>query len=207
MYNAIDAQLDYLDANRNFEREVSCFALPESGIVSATTNQSAGSVELDWFTIKDYIWALKERPKVAYMLHTHPMGYNKMSPTDRNMIQGWCLALWIPIWFLVITEEEIAYYLCSVNKDKKVDIDLVDLSVYNTKEISVELEIVARTMYGISKSERDLTKEEFDGVFAMLKEANLSWKGLHEWNETRKWNQISYQESPESPENTERTNV
>ena len=191
-YNAIDAQLDYLDSNRNFQREVSCFALPETGIISATTNDSSGYVDFDWFTIKDYIWALKERPKVAYMLHTHPMGMNRMSSIDRNMVQGWCMALWIPIWFLVITEEEITYYLCSM-KDKKVDIDLLDLSVYNTKEVSVELEIMARTMYGISKSEKNLTKEEFDGIFAMLKEADLNWAGLHEWNETRKWNQVVYQ--------------
>lgn len=195
MYNAIDAQLDYLDSNRQFRREVSCFALPEYGIISATTNHSAGSVEFDWFAIKDHIWSLKERPNIAYMLHTHPMGMNRMSSTDRNMVQGWCLALWIPIWFLVVTEEEIAYYLCSVNKDKKVDIDLLDLSVYNTKETSVELEVVARTMYGISKAQNDLSKESFDGIFSMLKEADLSWNGLHEWNEHRKWNQVSYNES------------
>ena len=132
-YNVIDAMLAYADASLGFSREVSCFATPTHGIISTTSNNSAGSVEFDFFAIKDKIWELKDKgewPEVLYMLHTHPMGLNRMSGVGiDNMVQGWCMAFGIPIWFLVLTEDQIATYICSINKDtKKVERDLIDLS-------------------------------------------------------------------------------
>ena len=191
-YNSIDAQLDYLDTSLDFHREISCFAFPNVGIVSHTTNGSTGEVEFDWFSIKDRFFDLKNKnqtPQAAYMLHTHPMGYNRMSSTDRNMVYGWCLALWIPIYFMVLTEEEAVTYICSVNEKKKVERDLLDVSRHD--DLCVELEVLVKTLYGLSKSkDEDFTQTGFDKVMTDLKEANMDWMALHDWNTTRKWNQV-----------------
>ena len=190
-YNAIDSQLDYLDTSLRFSREVSCFVLPEQGIISTTTNHSSGSVDFDWFTIHDKIWALKtenKAPECVYMLHTHPMGYNQMSSTDRNMVYGWVAALWIPIWFLIVTEEEVATYICAPTIEKKIERDLLDLSKH--EDLCVELQALAHTMYGLSKAV-NLSDEELNGVFNQVQEADLSWANLHEWNRTRAWNQVT----------------
>jgi len=188
--------LAYADDSLGFSRELSCFAVPSYGIISTTSNNSAGSVEFDWFTIKDKIWELKakgESPEVAYMLHTHPMGFNRMSGTDHNMVQGWCLALGIPIWFLVITEEQIATYICSINKEtKKVERDLVDLS--NHEDACIDLRMMAEIMYGVSKSQV-FDNEILNRVFDEVKASGLGFNYIHEWNTTREWNQITYTES------------
>ena len=194
-YSVIDAMFAYADTSLGFSREVSCFAIPSHGIISATSNNSAGSVEFDWFTIKDKIWELKaknESPEVAYMLHTHPMGFNRMSGTDHNMVQGWCIALGIPIWFLVITEEEIATYICSINQDtKKVERDLVDLSSH--EDACIDLSLMAEIMYGLSKF-HGFTDEMLNRVFEEVKNSSLGFDYIHEWNTTRQWNQITYME-------------
>jgi hypothetical protein len=192
-YNAIDALLDYSDTSRDFSREVSCFALPEKGIISVTTNNSAGGVEFDWFSIKDKIWKANGiEPEVAYMLHTHPPGYNRMSGIDKNMVHGWCLALGIPIWFLVITEEEIAYYICSINSEKKVDRDLVDISKH--EDAYMELRVIAELMYGLSKA-KTMNNDIMGSVFNQVQTSTISWNSIHEWNTTREWNQLTYMES------------
>lgn len=195
-YNVIDAMMDYADTSLRFSREVSCFAIPGEGIISTTTNDSQGGVEFDWFTIKDRIWKLKSQgidPREAYMLHTHPMGYNRMSGIDRNMVHGWCTALGIPIWFLVLTEEEIAFYICSLNKEtKKVERDLVDLSKH--EDVCIDLRIIAEVMYGLSKSPT-LNDKDLIRVFDTVKESTLMFSLIHDWNTKREWNQITYMES------------
>lgn len=199
-YNAIDSQLDYLDTSLSFEREVSCFALPEVGVISTTTNHSSGGVEFDWFTIKDKIWSLKSNslengyvPNIAYMIHTHPMGFNRMSSIDRNMVYGWCMALGMQIWFLVVTEEELATYICMLNKEtKKVERDLVDLS--NHADLSVDLRVLVSAMYGMSKS-KSLSNEDLQNVFKEIENSTLNWESIHDWNIARPWNQVTYMES------------
>ena len=192
-YDVIDAMLDYNDTSLGFSREVSCFAVPDCGIISATSNNSKSGVEFDWFTIKDKIWELKrngETPEVAYMLHTHPMGLNRMSTIDFNMVHGWCIALGIPIWFLVLTEEEIASYICSLDQEtKEVKRDFVDLSMY--EDACIDLKIVAEVMYGLSKS-GTFDQEAFDRTFESIKASELSFEYIHEWNATKEWNQITY---------------
>ena len=193
-YNVLDAMLDYDDTSLLFNREVSCFAVPSHGIISTTTNNSASGVEFDWFFIKDKIWELKakgEAPTEAYMLHTHPMGHNRMSTTDMNMVYGWCIALGIPIWFLVLTEEEVATYICKLDREtKKVERDLVDLSVY--ENLCPDLELISVIMYGLSKT-RNTSQEAFNRVFKSVKESGLGFDYIHEWNATREWNQITYE--------------
>jgi hypothetical protein len=195
-YNVIDAMIAYADTSLDFSREVSCFSIPSYGIVSATSNNSAGSVEFDWFTVKDQIWKLKAEgndPKEVYMLHTHPMGYNRMSSIDRNMVHGWCLALGIPIWFLVITEEEIATYLCSLDQEtKKVERDLIDLSKH--EDACIDLRVMCEIMYGLSKSHA-FNDAMLQDVFNQVKESKLDFEYISEWNKTRQWNQITYMES------------
>lgn len=201
MYNALDAMVDYADASLGFSREVSCFALPLANkalneVISITSNDSAGSVEFDWFTIKDAVWNLRKtnEVKAAYMLHTHPMGFNRMSTIDRNMVHGWCIALGIPIWFLVVTEEEIATYLCSLNQEtKKVEKDLLDLSKH--EDACIDLRIVSELMYGLSKCPTsNFTYNSLNKVLDTINESGIRFEYIHSWNETRKWNQICIEE-------------
>jgi hypothetical protein len=156
--------------------------LPEQGIISATTNQSLGAVEFDWFVIKDAIWKLREKniyPQSAYMLHTHPMGFNLMSSIDKNMVYGWVAALWMPIFFSVITNDIVTTYLCYPTQNKKIEINLIGIKPY--EKLLIELHVIARTMYGISKAPH-ITDEEMQGIINQIKESNLSWVSLHEWN-------------------------
>lgn len=197
-YNVIDALLNYEDGSLDFSREVSCFALPYLGIISSTSNNSAGSVEFDWFTIKDKIWEVKKRENgdslinVAYMLHTHPPLLNRMSSIDRNMVHGWCTALGIPIWFLVITQDEVVTYICALNQDtKKVERDLVDLSLH--EDVCSDLKLISKVMYGLSKS-GEFNSEIFDRVMNSVKDSGLSFDKIHEWDMFRPWNQIVYTE-------------
>lgn len=194
-YNVIDALLDYSDASLGYSREVSCFAVPNHGIISTTSNDSAGSVEFDWFTIKDKIWELKKNgndPEVVYMLHTHPPGLNRMSSTDRNMVYGWAMALGIPIWFLVVTEDEIATYLCSLNQEtKQVERDLLDLSSH--EDACIDLRMMSEIMYGLSKA-KNFSNEILNKIFEDVKSSALGFNYIHEWNTTRQWNQITYME-------------
>lgn len=199
-YNVIDALLSYADTSLDFSREVSCFALPSCGIISVTSNDSMGSVEFDWFTIKNKIWKLKNdgnAPEIAYMLHTHPPSFNRMSSIDRNMVYGWCMALGIPIWFLVLTENEIATYLCSLNQEtKKVERDLVDLSCH--EDVCIDLRMITEIMYGLSKAPHRSNfgsfNEIFNRIFEEINSSRLGFNYIHEWNVARSWNQIAYME-------------
>lgn len=176
--NIIDAQLNYWKTDRrSFQREISCFIVPELGIVSATTNDSAGSVEFDWFTIKDAIWDLKEKdrcPEFVYMLHTHPPYLNKMSSIDKNMVYGWCLGLNIPICFLVLTDDEVTLYYCGLDEEtKKVKISFMGRQLF--ENIDINMDLLSQVMYGLSK-EDNLNMEDFDKVFEQLKESKLDFR-------------------------------
>ncbi|MEY2701485.1 MAG: hypothetical protein RLY43_105 [Bacteroidota bacterium] len=175
--NIIDAQLTYWDLHTSFQREVSCFIVPEIGVVSATTNDSAGSVEFDWFTVKDAIWNLKEQnrcPEFVYMLHTHPDNFNRMSSIDKNMVYGWCMALAIPICFLVLTDGEITIYYCELNKEtKKVEIVFFGRQFF--ANVGASMDLMSQIMYGISKVE-EIDMKDFEAVFAQVKESKLNFK-------------------------------
>jgi proteasome lid subunit RPN8/RPN11 len=176
--NAIDAIMNDVDASLSYKREVSCFIIPEHGIISSTTNNSSASVEFDWFTVKDRIWKLKENgqcPNYICMIHTHPPYLNRMSGIDRNMVYGWCMALDIPILFIVLTEDDFVAYRCEL-RNKKVKIEIISLSedyMFNMRDAIMVWEI----MYGLSKSEF-LTNEDLDSVTTEINSSKIDFKKI-----------------------------
>lgn len=191
-YNAIDALIDYEDASLHFAREVSCFATIEHGIISSTTSNSSGSVEFDFFSIWETLKKSAVRGRVAYMIHSHPPKFNRMSTIDYNMVYGWCMAIGIPIWFLVITPDEVTSYLCGLNRETKtVDNTLVDIS--NHYNLITDLRIIANVIYGMSKADR-IEQEDINKVVEYIENSKLDWRKIHDWNLNRQWNQITYTE-------------
>ncbi len=153
--NIINAQLNYWDVSLDFKREVSCFATPEHGVISISTNNRSGRVNLDW----DKIWGfLSSQPKCdhAIIIHTHPFDCPEMSTIDDNMIRGWRLALGIPIKFLIVSQDAdkssswIAYYTCDKGVDKKIFVSLDQID--SVKQSYPDLEIVSHILYGMSKA-------------------------------------------------------
>jgi proteasome lid subunit RPN8/RPN11 len=144
MYNAVNAIVDFCNDNLSFKREVSCFATPQDGIISITSNNSAGAVEFDFFTIWEYF--KKYRPQEVCMIHSHPNGMDHMSSIDRNMVHGWVLALGVPILFIIRTNKHRTEYLCD-KSDNKVKIEEV------TAEYSPSSYLLINTIYGMSKAD------------------------------------------------------
>jgi len=171
-YNAIDALLDYEDASLTYVREVSCFAVPNHGILSMTTNNSAGGVEFDFFTIWNFFKNQETKIEEAFMLHSHPPSMKNMSGIDRNMIHGWCVALNIPIWFLVITEGHITVYHCKLDENKNVVRNMK--GIFQHWGLSTDLGYLSNVMYGLSMSNR-MKSEDLDVVMANLNEADIQW--------------------------------
>ena len=172
-YNAIDALLDYEDTSLSYTREVSCFAVPDHGILSMTTNNSAGAVEFDFFTIWEFLKKQEKKVEEAFMLHSHPPSMNQMSGIDRNMVYGWCLALGIPIWFLVITQDQIVVYFCELDKElKQVTRDYRGL--YNHWDLAGDFGYLSDVMYGLSMSNR-IQSEDLNTVMTNLNESDIKW--------------------------------
>ena len=168
MYNFVNAIADFCDDNLSFQREVSCFATKEDGIISITSNNSAGSVEFDFFTIWEYF--KKNKPKEVCMIHTHPNGVDFMSSTDRNMVHGWVLALGIPILFVIRTNKYRTEYLCA-KEDNKVKISEISAIFANQSYLLIN------SIYGMSKS-KEISQEAIDNVTKNLIESEIkpSWK-------------------------------
>jgi len=163
MYNAVNAIVDFCNDNLNFQREVSCFVTQEDGVISITSNNSAGAVEFDFFTIWEYF--KKNKPKEVCMIHTHPNGIDCMSSTDRNMVHGWVLALGIPILFVIRTNKYRTEYLCE-KKDGKVIINEINA------KYSPQSYFLINTIYGMSKS-NELSQEAIDNVTNNIIEAGI----------------------------------
>lgn len=176
--NAIDAIMNCEDASLSYMREVSCFILPIHGIISSTTNDSSGSVEFDWFTIKDKIWQLKEQggcPEYVCMIHSHPPYLNRMSGIDKNMVYGWCMALNIPILFIVLTEDDFVPYRCEL-KNKKVSIERLSMSedyMFN----NADARMIWKIMYGASKA-KSLTQDELNWMEADVNNSQIDFKKI-----------------------------
>jgi hypothetical protein len=167
-YNIFDAIADQEDASRSYQRETSFFYSPSHGVISMTTNDSGGMVEFDFFTIWE---ALKQgnRPKEVYMIHSHPPGMNRMSSVDFNMIHGWCLALGIPIWFIIVTEETTVYYSCYYDKQNKIVVrDFLGENEHGHDHIDMEL--AAKIIYGLSKAE---TVPDLEHIKNQLNESSM----------------------------------
>ena len=112
-----------------YQREVSCFLVPDYGILSVTTNNESCAVEFDFFTIWEKIKKIgQENYKFVWMLHSHPPGIDTMSSKDSNMVYGWVQAIGKPILFSIITENKVTNYMCKRDKNNKSKInrDIID---------------------------------------------------------------------------------
>jgi proteasome lid subunit RPN8/RPN11 len=176
--NVLSALIAYNDDRLPFNREISCFVIPNKGIISMTTNNSAGGVEFDFFHIWEQIKKMEERPNYVYMIHTHPPYLNKMSDTDENMIEGWAMALGIPIFIIVVTPENLTAYLCQLEKQGShktvlkqfyADIDLTNHREYIAHQ---EICILAKIMYGLSKLE-PLPNEDLNIISNYINDSGL----------------------------------
>jgi hypothetical protein len=176
--NVLSALVAYNDNSLSFNREISCFVVPNKGISSMTTNNSAGAVEFDFFSIWEHIKTMEEKPKYVYMIHTHPPFLNKMSDTDENMIEGWATALGIPIFFVVVTPENLTAYLCQLEKTgsyKAVSKQFyIDIDITNHKDYIAHQEIclLGKIMYGLSKLE-PLPNEDLNKIANYINDSGL----------------------------------
>lgn len=74
---------------KTFQREVACLLIPGTDFVSITTNNNPGAVEFDFFRLWEYYKENKKHITSISLIHTHPPGFDEMSITDRNMVDGW----------------------------------------------------------------------------------------------------------------------
>ena len=162
--NIIDAQICYNDTSLDFLREVSCFITPEHGLLSLTTNDSGGSVDFGWDKIWDTLRSSKVKSSCVIMIHSHPMGMSTMSSIDFNMVQGWRLALGVPIYFNIVTQG-CGWFgslmngglslgrvsSCKVDRDENKKI-VVNSEIFNEVEyLNRSYRILYEIIYGLSK--------------------------------------------------------
>ncbi len=151
--NILDAQICYADTSLDFLREVSCFITPEHGLLSLTTNDSGGSVDFGWDKIWDTLRASKVKSSCVIMIHSHPNGMPTMSSIDFNMVQGWRLALGVPIYFDIVTKSGFGGLVssCKVDRDenKKIVMQLVKFNAIN--DFKFNYRILYEIIYGLSK--------------------------------------------------------
>lgn len=188
--NVIDAQLNYWDASLCFQREVSCFITPEHGVISITTgiienveeaiktDGCGGAVDFDWDKIWGFLRKQEVRPSRIIMLHTHPMGLDRMSSTDLNMVQGWRLGLGVPVHFLVVTQVMsegvdgvIAYYCVDKDENKKIQVKWSGKSGPIDHQ-TLDIVILSEILYGMSKS-ASLSHEDVSEIEETLKRSSL----------------------------------
>jgi len=148
----------------NFERETSCFLVPSHGILSVTTDNSAGSVDFDFFNIWEQFKKLT--CKNVCMIHTHPNGFNRMSGIDRNMVYGWVQGLGVPIMFVIITDTAITCYLCKRNKDNKNKVDRTVIDFYANESF----EQLCNVIYHISTMTKEIAEGTMEEVVKTLNE-------------------------------------
>lgn len=176
--NIVNAQLNYWDDSLDFNREVSCFATPEHGVISVTSDNCSGAVAFGWDEIWGFLRSQESRPKKIIMIHTHPFGCINMSSTDANMVQGWRMGFGVPVEFWVIsqTAESIGIahkYLCDRNNEKKMFI--MDMSVELVRSVYPALQITSQILYGMSKSEK-LDADDMVSIENQLKESRMTFE-------------------------------
>ena len=177
-YNVVEAHLDFVDGDKSFQREVCFFATPDR-IISLTSSGNSGGVAFDFFKIREELIvqgggaANGAIPEFLYMVHSHPPGCNRMSSTDMNMVYGWCLAWGVPIMFIIVTEEEIVHYVCTLDKDNKIDRKFLSAGSYYDN--TADMVVAATILYGLSKAEHLLKQDQYDCIANMMNEAALSF--------------------------------
>ena len=179
--NVLTALMAYNDNSLSFTREISCFIVPNKGIISMSTNNNAGGVEFDFFSIWEQIKQMDKRPECVYMLHSHPPYLNKMSSTDENMVQGWATALGIPIYFVVITPSNLTAYRCEMEIFDKISFNklfsnkfFIDIDLLDERACLAypEMCAISKIIYGFSKLEQ-LKTDNFDKVAEYINESGV----------------------------------
>jgi proteasome lid subunit RPN8/RPN11 len=153
--------------NDTYQREVSCFFVPKHGVLSVTSNNSAGAVEFDFFTIWQKLKEI-EYDEVC-MIHSHPPGANYMSQTDFNMVYGWVQAIGKPIYFPIVTENQVNNFLCQRSPENKNKVlrDTVDVLVNETFEGILE------AVKFMSYLDNDISEDQMDEVIKILNDDAL----------------------------------
>lgn len=158
-YDVRRALHEWIDG-KSFKREVSCFVAEGIGVIAISTQDCAGHVEFDFFSIWEALKAAPRMPKKAWMYHTHPPSCNQMSSEDANSIKGWVTALGIPIEMVVLPSVEIVRYLCL--KGNVIN-ELCGVEVKEFEWFLIHL------LDGLSCSDHVCTQDELDGI---VKETN-----------------------------------
>jgi proteasome lid subunit RPN8/RPN11 len=187
--NIIDAQICYADTSLDFLREVSCFITPEHGLLSLTTNDSGGSVDFGWDKIWDALRSSKVKSSCVIMIHSHPNGISTMSSIDFNMVQGWRLALGVPIYFNIVTQG-FGWFVgwnggwslgrvssCKVDRDENKKI-VVNSEVFNEVEyLNRSYRILYEIIYGLSKCPI-IIKDDILEIENYIKDSSMMEFGL-----------------------------
>ena len=169
-YTVAHAMCDYFDVDTRYNREVALF-ISRREAISMTTNNSAGHVAFDWDAIHDntFIDGRVDKSCNPHMIHTHPPGHVQMSSTDINMMHGWCMALYIPIYFTIISEVQSHSYHCYL--DNKGQLVCNSNGIVDHSDTGLLRQGLAYTMYGLSKRSKDFDQPELDDL---LKEISAS---------------------------------
>ena len=166
--STLKAIADFFNPKRHYRREVACFLDGEMNVLSLSSSNCGVEVEFDWFSIWDKIKSLKKYPSQVFMIHSHPPGFNRMSHTDRNMVNGWVAALGIPIWYVIFVDGEYCHYLCQ-RIDKKLVVDYLGNSYGAFGLGEYQGEILKMVIGGLSNSERGFEdKVELDSIAAEI---------------------------------------
>lgn len=107
-----------------FKREV-CALIADSKLISLRTDNSSGFVNFDFFKAWEY-WK-ENKFEVLYMIHSHPIGFNRKSSIDKNMVCGWAKTFPIPIIYIIVSgfdSDDTVVYLFHYKNNKYYKIKL-----------------------------------------------------------------------------------
>lgn len=169
----IDALIHYENEAIRFQREIACFVSNKHGILSLTTDNSAGAVEFDFFGIWEAIKASGERPSHVCMFHTHSENFCHMSSIDENMIHGWRTALGVPVYYFIVSGREWICYLCD-KKDGRTFVSVITDEMHLSSDHIVLMDI----LYGFSKYSHNISNEVLDKVRQTLNKSRMNSAGI-----------------------------
>ena len=161
----------YFDTSSEYRREVACFWTKETGILSMTTNNSAGVVEFNWFEVWCGIKPLYPRPECSVMMHSHPPGCDNMSGIDYNMVYGWVTALGMPIYYVIVLPTHYHGYICS--KPSKDQMEIEDLGLIPHGEASASHQLVCYVLQGLSNQPFFVEEDELKDAKTVLNQKEL----------------------------------
>ena len=152
-----------------YQREVSCFLVPDYGIMSITTNNQSRAVEFDFFSIWEKLKKIDQNNyKFVWMLHSHPPAMDVMSSQDANMVYGWVQAIGKPILFSIITEHKVTNYLCKRDQDNKSKISREIIEVNMNSDCHSYLSLLKKVLYQLSTDPDNVTNGHTDLVARFL---------------------------------------